>query len=248
MARYVAVLANRFHSRVLTLHASGNPGVLDEPLIVGRVRRIIGAQRTRHITRFGDPVEAIADTARDERADVIVMSTRGVSPFRRLWTRSVTAAVVGKIRCPVITCAAERTLGANRTIDTVLCATALGPDSSRVVQWAAQLARSVTADLAVVHSDARLQLLPGRPGDAEYRSRIRRTVHNQLKRAARDAGADGADLWIEGDKPGTAIAQVAGQLAADLVVIGRSPGAGPFQRGAKCYDIARQAACPVAII
>jgi hypothetical protein len=60
-----------------------------------------------------------------------------------------------------------------------------------------------------------------------------------------DAGAEGADLCIEGDKPAAAIAAVTGQLGADLVVIGRSTGAALLRRGGtKSYDIARQASCP----
>lgn len=248
-APYVAALADRFKSHVLTVHASDDPAAADEPALAAKVRRIIGPERTRHITRLGKPAEAIASVARDESVDVIVMPTRGISPLRRFWDPSVTASVVSEVECPVITCTEEWDRWAGRAISTVLCATALGPDSNRVLQWATWLAKSLMADLSVVHADARLEPTPGSLCDGEWRLWIRRAVRDQLKRSVQEAGAEEADLWIEGGQPATAIAQVAGQLRADLVVVGRSPSTGVFRRAqSKCYDIALEALCPVVIV
>jgi hypothetical protein len=66
-APYVTALADRFSSRVLRLHAPASTDMADEAVVAGRVRRIIGAERTRHITKSGDSVEAIAAVAPTRR-------------------------------------------------------------------------------------------------------------------------------------------------------------------------------------
>lgn len=57
----------------------------------------------RFVVLGGAPFEAIADAARTEKADLIVMGTHGRTGVSRFFLGSVAARVVSTAPCPVIT-------------------------------------------------------------------------------------------------------------------------------------------------
>jgi nucleotide-binding universal stress UspA family protein len=50
----------------------------------------------------GDPAECLADAADDEHAKLIVVGSRGLGAFRAAFLGSVSNALVGIARCPVL--------------------------------------------------------------------------------------------------------------------------------------------------
>ena len=50
----------------------------------------------------GDPAECLADAADDEHAELIVVGSRGLGAFRAAFLGSVSNALVGIARCPVL--------------------------------------------------------------------------------------------------------------------------------------------------
>jgi nucleotide-binding universal stress UspA family protein len=65
-------------------------------------------RKVRFLVREGVADETILDTARDEKADLIVMGTHGRRGVGRLLLGSVAARVVAQATCPVLTIRAPR--------------------------------------------------------------------------------------------------------------------------------------------
>jgi nucleotide-binding universal stress UspA family protein len=239
--QYASKLADQFKTDVVTVHAHAQG-------MEGRHDRMPAPNVREHIDQPGEPENVIPRVALQIDAEAIVVCGRGLRPLHNLFRPSVTAELIRRAHCPVIVCPESRDTVATRPIKNVLCATALGPASDRIVRWAARLSRSIGADLAVAHADGQLPL-PGYPCEVEWRSWVRQSAREELKRTINDAGAHCADVWLESGRPAPAIARLADQVRADLIVVGRSPatrGFGPSRM--KCLQIASEAICPVAVV
>lgn len=111
-------LARRFGSKIILLHChSRYPALLAEPYFQQAVNRIITVSEEL-VTPFVELLEksgvphdirilegpagnCIAEVARIEKADLIVMGSRGVSDFEGLILGSVAHQVLHKSACPV---------------------------------------------------------------------------------------------------------------------------------------------------
>jgi nucleotide-binding universal stress UspA family protein len=62
----------------------------------------IGKVKIREVTEVGVPYKEIVRKAEDEKADIIVMSTHGRTGMEQLMVGSVTAKVVARATCPVL--------------------------------------------------------------------------------------------------------------------------------------------------
>ncbi len=80
---------------------------------LGRIAeaRTNAAVATRLLVVEGDPAGAILDSARAESADLIVMSTHGLSGLARWMLGSVTERVLGHAPCPVLVIRHDRPIG-----------------------------------------------------------------------------------------------------------------------------------------
>jgi nucleotide-binding universal stress UspA family protein len=58
--------------------------------------------RASYMHRVGDPAELILDTAKKEKADLIVMGSRGLGAVKSLFLGSVTRKVSERSTCPVL--------------------------------------------------------------------------------------------------------------------------------------------------
>ncbi|MBN1540727.1 universal stress protein [candidate division KSB1 bacterium] len=63
----------------------------------------IGSETATVIMQEGDPAQRIIEFARENRADLIVMGSRGLSEWEQILVGSVTERVVRKAACPVLT-------------------------------------------------------------------------------------------------------------------------------------------------
>jgi nucleotide-binding universal stress UspA family protein len=72
-------------------------------LVVDVTKPALAAQvQAEGIVREGKPYQVIADTARDQKAGLIVMGSHGRTGLKRLLMGSVTERVIGHAPCPVL--------------------------------------------------------------------------------------------------------------------------------------------------
>ncbi|WP_022665055.1 universal stress protein [Desulfospira joergensenii] len=116
--RYGVELAKQFNSKILLLHCHARfPVVLSEPYFQNAINEIM-KDSEELVSPFetllekgdvdyevrileGAPGTNIANVARIEKVDLIVMGSRGVSDFEGLFLGSVAHQVLHKADCPV---------------------------------------------------------------------------------------------------------------------------------------------------
>jgi nucleotide-binding universal stress UspA family protein len=207
--------------------------------------------RLRRTLLDGDPARQIVEYAHAGKFDLIVMPTHGYGPFRRFLLGSVTAKVLHDVNCPVWTGphleqAPEWKSFALRRI---ACALDLGPESRAVLGWAAAMAREFSADLTILHAlPASTVSIEGFTFDPEWRLQLEKEAREQIAYLQQELGA-GGEVYIEVGDVAPAMRDAARYRNADLLVIGRSHGAGVLGRlRANAYSILREAPCPVVSI
>ena len=176
-----AFLARHFHSEIMLLHVvtplSYPAGILESGHeITARdlhaeiikqaqkdldqsLRPELDGIAVKRLLLKGDPAREIVQTARDEKVDLIVMSTHGHGVFYRFLLGSVAAKVLHDSDCPVWTDAQlEEAPGREFAIRNVLCAVDLSPHSRNTVLRAAQMAAEFDARLTLVHITAGVEI------------------------------------------------------------------------------------------
>lgn len=236
-ARYVEAFTGRFDADLTLLHVDwpqyndalpsgpGNKGdhlnkFLAKEFEYFRVRRMVGK---------GAPASVIVEVARSEHSDLIMMPTLGLGGFRRFLLGSVTAKVLHDADCPVWTGVHLENAPPLEKIEihNVLCAVNLDAHARKVLEGASELAEEYRADLTVVHVTA----------DPQGRAQV-----EEMLRAIKVK----ASIVVEPGEVSHVVAGIAGQVRADLLVIGRSPQPGIFGRlRTHAYPIIRQSPCPV---
>ena len=120
------------------------------------------------------------------------------------------------------------------TCERIVCAVDLKPSSARVLDWAARLAEEYQAELTVVH------VIPA--GETRRARSEARVKLEDLQAAARAP----AVLRVETGEVAKVVAELGGELNADLLVIGRKAEPGILGRlEMTAYSIIRQSPCPV---
>ena len=167
----------------------------------------------------GDPVQAILQTARAEKADLIMMPSHGYA-FNQFLLGSVTAKVVYGTECPVWTGAhVEESKTQEFAIRDVLCAVDLGPRSHEAVTWAAQIATEFSAHLTLSHVTASVELWGpgGNYANPRWKNELVGDAAHHLARLQKKLGVK-ADVFIgSGDVPNV-LSQAVKQTHADLLV------------------------------
>jgi nucleotide-binding universal stress UspA family protein len=240
-----AALARHFHSEIVMLHvvtaqshAAGVP--LDGPefsswdllaAILGEAEKSAGKNQDQSLRRAleglgircvlvnGEPVRAILQTARTEKADLIMMPSHGFA-FNQFLLGSVTSKVLYGTECPVWTGAhVEQSPTQDFAIRNVLCAVDLGPRSHKAVSWAAQMATEFGARLTLAHVTASVEIWG--PGGSYVNPRWKQELvgdaTQQLARLQKNAGVK-AEVFIgSGDVP-KVLSQAVKQTNADLLI------------------------------
>jgi len=265
-AHDAAALSARFHSQVTLLHVAEFPQLRSAAApgqtVSAPVRQEFLAAMRRDLDEFaheelapgehkrilccGHPAKVIVDRAHAENAGLIVMSTHGYGPVRRLLLGSVTAKVLHDSDRPVWTTRAQNheQRGALR-VRRVMCAVNFRPQDAKTLRWAADFAAEFGAHLILIHAV--------RPAPPEMPERYAFTWHEEASWGADErmrtlaAGADvaAAILVVEGDAP-SALARAARDNSADVLVIGRNePTSMSGRLGEHTYAIVCHAPCPV---
>lgn len=196
----------------------------------------------RRLVACGDPAQTIVECARKEKADLIMMPSRGCGPFRRFLLGSVTAKVLHDVECPVWTDIHMQQPERREFCRSVLCAVDLRPEMVPALQWAAEFARASEADLRLIHAvpwyeDGRGETVSLRHVIDEARNTIAGLEH--------DAGVD-APVSMKPGSVAEVLREAALKYAANLIVIGQGSLHKVMGRlRTSAYAIIRDAPCPV---
>ncbi|MEB2360218.1 MAG: universal stress protein [Bryobacteraceae bacterium] len=247
--RYACSLAEDFGSDLVFLHVIRSGWPLEAPAkeIRDHILGFMKLTPARFLVREGLPAATIIDTAATEKADLILMPTRGVNTISRLLGRSITTQVLRTAPCTVWSGVDDLSIFSRRPIRNVLCGLSLGPRTSKVLECAAGLAAKFHATLSLVHATKALRGAPGYPCD-DWRFQIRKLAKDGIQAAQEEVGTN-AEVWVESGTPVRAVPALAEILRSDLLVIGKSPDFRllPDLRSIS-YDIVNRAPCPVASV
>jgi len=205
-----------------------------------------GIRVTRVLLR-GEPARVIAETARDQNAGLIMMSTRGEGAFYRLLLGSVTAKVLLETECPVWTGAhLEEAPAGEFSIRRVLCSVELKPHSRHTLELAAEMAAAVDATLTLVHVTPSVEIYGpgGSRTDPVWREEIVSFATKEIVKLQQDAGTS-AEVIIDSGNVPQALNRAAERTKADVLVIGRIPGRSHLGDNGEGYGIIRESQIPV---
>jgi universal stress protein A len=196
---------------------------------------------------MGEAAAQIAKVARERSFDLIVMPTHS-GVFRRMLLGSTTAKVLNDADCMVMTTQHAETISP-RPLEhrEWVCAIGLSADSERVLRYASQVAKTVHANLSLVHVIPAAP--PGPPVQLDLEERVqsieRQAARDRLRELQRVVGSH-ARVSIAAGPIKDALTEAACRLHADALVIGRSsqPGAQGRLRDLT-YAVVRDAPCPV---
>jgi len=206
----------------------------------------------------GDPWRVIRDEAGSLPADLLVMGTHGRSGFEHLLLGSVTERVLRHAPCPVLTvgrAAAHPHPGP--MFRRILCAADLTGASERTLEMALSLASENDARITLLHVVESLPDEGGGPYLAvpeieplrrELVDRARTGLRQAVPEAARDFFD--VDERVETGSAWRQVLRVAGEIDADLIVVGAHSGGamGRMFFGSTSSHVVRGAACPVMVI
>lgn len=195
----------------------------------------------RRVLLEGDAASQIAEYARSEHFDLIMMPTHGYEPFRRMILGSVTSNVLRDAACPVWTGVHMKQVPKLEDIQfrKVVCAIDLGAQSCPTLRWASCFASEFGAELDIVHTigDASEQLVLG--------DEVVRQATLKIEGLQAAVGSQGL-VSVIGQEVASGVCHYAREQKADLLVIGRSVRDGMLGRlRANAYSIIRQSPCPV---
>ncbi|MBL8209846.1 MAG: universal stress protein [Bryobacterales bacterium] len=260
IAPAVSSWVNHFQAKLTVLHAyewaldgveddwSGQAIAQIEARCQARLDAFLPADLPKADRRLvrGKPAHAIATTAREIGADLVMLPTRGETRFRQLLLGSTTASVLHDATCAVWTSAHVESLAVPTGCRSIVCAVDLHDGCAAVLRAARQLAESWKARLAVVHEVIGV--------DPRFETAISDRAHSWLIRdaqerypeIARQAGIPQDLEIVEELRLGLGLAKAAQQHQADLLVIGRGAIHTTFGRlWEHTREIVRLSPCPV---
>jgi nucleotide-binding universal stress UspA family protein len=205
---------------------------------------LAGMKVTRKLLS-GFPSEEIIEYATAEKVDLIVMPTHGYGPFRRFLLGSVVSKVLHDAQLPVMTGAhmQDPKLG-ELEFRTVAAAVDLGPDSPRVVAYAAGMAKALGAKLKVLHALAEVSSHMGFNFEAKDQIHFEKPAREMVEQLCTGIGVP-YEVEMETGDPGETVCELVKRTNTDLLVIGRSSASGLGRLRAHAYSIIRESNVPV---
>jgi nucleotide-binding universal stress UspA family protein len=266
-APFVKGMAERFGSEILMLYAQELlMPIYESPEAVGWVNipEIEGVRkqrradfesflasefsglRVRRTLAEGDPAQEIVSQAKENQVGLIMLPTHGHSRFRRFLLGSVTAKVLHDTDCPVWTSVhTPEVLSRDPTrCKRLLCAVDLDVRDVRIIRWAAEFAKQQPVDVQLVHAVAGARDAEG-DSATSWREFLFKIATDDIDKLQKEAGTS-FPVTILAGRPDHVVHDVAKELDADLVVIGR----GDLQHllgrlRTQSYSIIRESPCPV---
>jgi nucleotide-binding universal stress UspA family protein len=229
--RYASLLQGWLGSRVTLLYADETHfpiDVLDTPLgyyldeapqekaeLQERLRRFAvdhmrGADEVLIVQ--DTPARAIVRTAKEMRADLIIMGTHGRTGWRRALLGSVTENVLHETDCPVLT-VTPQALASRETIDirNIVCPVNFTYVAREALRHACSLALSFGAELRIVYVAEGV--------DAPRLREVEEAFRIWVDPEVRDRARYQLSVVSEGE-PAERVLRLAGDVKTDLIVLG----------------------------
>jgi len=194
----------------------------------------------------GDAAREIVCYAKANDIGLIMMPTHGYGRFRRFLLGSVTAKVLHDAACPVLTGVHTPELPSAdpRKCDRLLCAVDIQPPDVRVIRWAAEFAARRRCEVQLVHAVQGAHDNDDE-SDKAFREFLFKSAHEAIESLQKEAGT-AFPVCVRGGKPEHVVHDVAQDLSADLVLIGRGDLNHPLDRlRTHTYSIIRESPRPV---
>jgi nucleotide-binding universal stress UspA family protein len=255
-AAYAAALAGRFDAELMLLHVMEPSAHHSTPADLLEVRpeklsQFLGPDlkqlRVSHAVERGEVARTIVQYACAKQADLIMMAAQGLGIYRRLIIGSNTAKVLHDADCPVWTGVHLENAPPLDYIacKRIICAVDLKPASAAVLDWAHWMSQEYQAELTLVHVTPQMEAGPARYFDHTFEADLQQRAQGALEDLQKVVGSNAA-VRVEGGEPAHAVTEVARQVKADLLVIGRKAQEGLLGRlTTHAYSIIRQSPCPV---
>jgi nucleotide-binding universal stress UspA family protein len=264
LSRSVEWLAHRFHSQV-TLHVVDGPARRDgvsesilasEQQVLSRMHQAkqqlkeyslhLPASQVQRVLVEGHVALQMTKWVDEHEVDLIVMATHGQGSAQNTRLGSVAAKVLHDVDCPVWTDARGQgpaSEQATTVVSHLLCAIELTEEAVPLLRFTAQLARELGATVHLVHC------VP--EGRSSPRESVRgpdpslESARAEITQRQQEAETDFSVSLCRTPIP-RAVADLADQQCADLVVMGRGKSREALGHlRTHAYDIIRQAPCPV---
>jgi nucleotide-binding universal stress UspA family protein len=196
---------------------------------------------------FGHPVERIHLIARQTKANLIVMGSRGLSPWPALQLGSVAEGVARHAPCPVLIVRGEP-----RGFHRIVMASDGSEKAIQAIRAGMELAGDYHADVSVLNVFEPSTAYPCvvRASDPHiYSARVREVIARQLEPISAGTGV-AYRLSQQQGHPAESLVDFAEQRKADLIVVG-SRGIGGFHRlllGSVSTSVLHHAHCSVLIV
>lgn len=202
--------------------------------------------RVQRTVAEGDAAHEIVSHAKANQIGLIMMPTHGYSRFRRFLLGSVTAKVLHDTDCPVWTGVhtPEVLSRDSAHCERLLCAVDIDLRDVRIVQWAAEFAKEQHVEVQLVHAVAGARDAAG-DSTSSWHEFLFKIAHEDIEKLQKEAGTS-FPVTVRAGKPEHVVHDVARELKADLVVIGRGDLHHLLGRlRTHAYSIIRESPCPV---
>jgi nucleotide-binding universal stress UspA family protein len=270
-AQHAKALACRFHSelhlvhvvdlRVYGLYGVGNNEVAALEFVPGCQQAaqhemdgfLAGELRNLNVKRallYGDPAHEILKYAGSEKADLIVLPTRGYGLFRRFLLGSVTTKVLHDAECPVWTGVHMEEMSNTGSVSfgRILCALDPSEGDHSALSWAWQFGRETGGQVKIVHALPALYAPAAIDFSVEVKKHMTAQAESEIRKAQQSAGSTAEVEIVQGDAA-KAVCDAAKDWNADLLVISRGVASEFLGRlRSRSYSIIRQSPCPVVSI
>jgi nucleotide-binding universal stress UspA family protein len=189
------------------------------------------------ILRSGNTAEQIANVARSDGFDLVIMPTHA-GRFRRMLLGSTTAKVLNDAACPVLTTEhAEAIVPRGLEHREWLCAIAINADSERVLDLANRGASAAGAKLSLIH-------VLRSCGSAKLNCAEEQKARQCITELQKSVGSNAMLHIVQGPLKDALLA-AAQQSSADVLIIGRPQSESLGRLRDLTYSVIRDAPCPV---
>lgn len=203
-------------------------------------------QKLETIVELGEPGMVIDRLVRQQRADLVMLATRGLGPMRRFLLGSITAKVLHDVDAAVWTGvgAALSDHPVKLPYQSIVCALDDSQEAEAVLRAAASFASAYRGQLWIVH------VVPTPPAYPEldletHTKQLTEASHLRLRELKDKLGIDAPHTVIDA-LLGDGIHRELVRRKADLLITGRGRSMGTFGRvWSHLYAIIRDSPCPV---
>ncbi len=219
---------------------------LEEDRLRQFASQVFPGQRTETIVELGEPGSVIDRVAQQQRADLVMLATRGHGPVRRFLLGSITAKVLHDVSAAVWTGvgAALSDHPVRIPYQSIVCALDDSHEAEGVLRAAASLASAYRAQLWIVH------VVPTPPAYpdvdlGDHTEELKEASQVRLRELKAKLGVDAPHTVIDA-LLGDGIHHEVVRRKADLLITGRGHSIGTFSRlWSHLYSIIRDSPCPV---